>query len=108
MRGQRMRKGIQKDITHIKEKPEAQFSSIRSLNHVRLFATPWTEARQASPSITNSWILFKLMSIELVMPSNHLIICHPLLLLPSIFPSIRVSSNESVLCLRWPKYSSFS
>ena len=108
MRDQRMRKGIQKDITHIKEKPEAQFSSIRSLNHVQLFATPWTEARQASPSITNSWILFKLMSIELVMVSNHLIFCRPLLLLPSIFPSIRVFSNESVLRIRWPKYWSFS
>ena len=69
---------------------------------------PWTTARQASLSITNSQSLFKLMSIELVMPSNHLILCHPLLLLPSIFPSIRVFSNESVLCIRWPKYLSFS
>ena len=70
--------------------------------------TPWTAARQASLSITNSWSLLKLMSIELVMPSNHLILCCPLLLLPSIFPSIRVFSNESVLHIRWPKYWSFS
>ena len=69
---------------------------------------PWTAARQASLSITNSQSLFKLMSIESVMPSNHLILCHPLLLLPSIFPSIRVFSNESALCIRWPKYWSFS
>ena len=82
--------------------------SVQSLSHVRLFATPWTAARQASLSITNSWSLLKLMSIESVMPSNHLILCHPLLLLPSIFPSIRVFSNESVLCIRWPKYWSFS
>ena len=71
-------------------------------------ATPWTAARQASLSITNSWNLLKHMSIEWVMPSNHLILCHPLLLLPSIFPSIRVFSNESVLHIRWPKYWSFS
>ena len=71
-------------------------------------ATPWTAARQASPSITNSRSLLRLMSIELVMPSNRLILCHPLLLLPSIFPSIRVFSNESVLRMRWPKYWSFS
>ena len=70
--------------------------------------TPWTAAHQASLSITNSWSLFKLMSIELVMPSNHLILCRPLLLPPSIFPSIRIFSNESVLCIRWPKYWSFS
>ena len=70
--------------------------------------TPWTAARQASLSITNSWTLLKLMSIELVMPSNHLIFCRPLLLLPSIFPSIRVFSNESALHIRWPKYWSFS
>ena len=70
--------------------------------------TPWTAAHQASLSITNSWHLLKLMSIDSVMPFNHLIICHPLLLLPSIFPSIRVFSNESVLCVRWPKYWSFS
>ena len=81
-----------------------QFSSVPSLSHFRLFATPWTAARQASLSFTISWSLCKLMSIELVMPSNHLILCCPLLLLPSIFPSIRVFSYESVLCLRWPKY----
>ena len=83
-------------------------SSIQSLSHVRLFATSWTAARQASLSITNSWSLLKLMSIESVMPSNHLILCCPLLLLPSIFPSIKVFSNESVLHIRWPKYWSFS
>ena len=70
--------------------------------------TPWTAARQASLSITNSRSLLKLMSIESLMPSNHLILCHPLLLLPSIFPSIRVFSNESILCIRWSKYWSFS
>ena len=78
------------------------------LSRVQLFATPWTAAHQASLSITNSQSLLKLMSIKLVMPSNHLILCHPLLLLPSIFPSIRVFSNESVLCIRWPKYWIFS
>ena len=78
------------------------------LSRVQLFATPWTAAHHASLSITNSWSLFKLMSIESVMPSNHLILCHPLLLLPSILPSIRVFSNESVLHIRWPKYWSFS
>ena len=83
-------------------------SSVQSLSHVRLFATPWTTAHQASLSITNSWNLFKLMSIESVMPSNHLILCHPLLLLPSIFSSVRVFSNESALCIRWPKYWSCS
>ena len=82
--------------------------SIQSLSRVRLFATPRTAALQASLSITNSWSLPKPMSIESVMPSNHLILCHPLLLSPSIFPSIRVFSNESVLCIRWPKYWSFS
>ena len=80
---------------------------VQSLSHVRLFATPWTAARQASLSITNSRSLLKLMSIESVMASNHLILCHPLLLLPSVFPSIRVFYNESVLCIRWPKYWSF-
>src|SRR5574340_712478 len=83
-------------------------SSVQSLSHVQLFATPWTAARQASLSITNSWSLPKLMSIESVMPSNHLILCRPLLLLPSIFPSIRVFSNASALSMRWPKYWSFS
>ena len=76
--------------------------------HVLLFVTPWTAARQASLSFTISWSLLKLMSIELVMTSNHLILCHLLLLLPSIFPSIRVFSNESAICIRWPKYWSFS
>ena len=70
--------------------------------------TPWTAAREASSCITNSWSFVKLMSIELVMPSNHLILCHPLLLAPSIFPSIKVFANESVLCIRWPKYWSFN
>ena len=84
------------------------FSSVQSLSHVQLFVIPWTAAHQASLSITNSQSLLKLMSIELVMPSNHLILCRPLLLLTSIFPSIRVFSNESVLCIRWPKYWSFS
>ena len=83
-------------------------SVIQSLSHVQLFATPWTAARQASLSITNSRSLLKLMSIESVMPSNHLILSRPLLLLPSIFPSIRVFSNESLLRIRWPKYWSFS
>ena len=83
-------------------------SSVQSLSHVRLFATPWTAAHQASLLITNCWSSLKLMSIESVMPSNHLILCHPLLLLPSIFPSIRVFSSESVLRVRWPKYWSFS
>ena len=78
------------------------------LGHIRLFATPWTAAFQATLSITNTQSLFRLMSIESVMPSNHLILCHPLLLPPSIFPSIRVYSNRSVLLIRWPKYWSFS
>ena len=82
--------------------------SVQLLSQAWLFATPWTAARQASLSITNSWSLLKLMSIESAMPSNHLILCRPLLLLPSIFPSIRVFSNESLLCVRWPKYWSFS
>ena len=86
----------------------SQFSSVQSLSRVWLFVTPWTAARQASLSITNSWSLFKLMSIESVMPSNHLILCCPLLLPPSIFPSISVFSNESALRIRWPKYWSFS
>ena len=83
-------------------------SSVRLLSHVWLFVTPWTAARQASLSITNSWSLLKLMSIESVMLSNYLILCRPLLVLPSIFPSIRVFSNESALHIRWPKYWSFS
>ena len=80
-----------------------QFSSVQSLSCVQFFVAPWTVAHQASPSITNSQSLLKLMSIESVVPSNHLILCHPLLLLPSIFPSIRVFSNESVLHIRWSK-----
>ena len=80
------------------------FSSVQSLSRVQLFATPWTAAHQASLSITNSQSLLKLMSIKSVMPSNHLILCRPLLLPPSVFPSIRVFSRESVLNIRWPKY----
>ena len=86
----------------------SQFSSVQLLSRVLLFATPWTAGRQASLSITISWSLLKLMSIELVMPSNHLILCCPLLVTPSLFPSIRVFSNESGLCIRWPKCWSFS
>ena len=85
-----------------------QFSSVQSLSRVWLFAIPWTAAGQASLSVTNSQSLLKLMPIESVMPSNHLILCCPLLLPPSIFPSIRVFSNESALCVRWLKYWSFS
>ena len=85
-----------------------QFSSVQLLSCVWLFVTPWTAACQVSLSITNSRSLLKLLSIESVMPSNHLILCHPLFLPPSIFPSIRVFSSESVLCIRWPKYWSFS
>ena len=83
-------------------------SSVQSLSRVWLFAAPWTTAHQASLCITNSWSLLRLMSVESVMPSSNLILCHSVLLLPSIFPSIRVFSNESVLCIRWPKYWSFS
>ena len=96
-----------------KKKPRAAdtntnaISSVQSLSHFRLFATPWTAACQASLSITNSWSLLKPMSIKSVMPSSHLILCRPLLLPPSIFPSIRVFSNESVPRIRWPKYWSF-
>ena len=88
--------------------PFSRFSSVQLLSCGWLFATPWTAACQASLSITNSGSLLKLKSIESVMQSNHLILCCPLLLQPSIFPSIRVFSNESVLCIRWPKYWSFS
>ena len=84
------------------------FSSVQSLSLVLTLCEPWTVARQASLSITNSWSLLKLMSIKSVMPSSHLILYRPLLLLPSVFPSIRVFSNESVLCILWPKYWSFS
>ena len=85
-----------------------EFSLVQLLSHVQLFVTPWTEAHQPSLSITNSQSLLKLMSVESVMPSNHLILCYPLLLPPSIFPSIRVFSNESALRIRWPKYWNFS
>ena len=85
-----------------------KFSSFQLHSRVWLFAIPWTAACQASLSVTNSWSLLKLMSIESVMPSNHLILCHPLPLTPSIFPRSRVFSNESVLHIRWPKYLSFS
>ena len=81
--------------------------SVQSLSCVHFFLTPWTALRQASLSISNSWSLLKLMSIESVMPSNHFILCHSLLLLPSIFSNIRVFSNKSVLCIRWPEYWSF-
>ena len=83
-------------------------SSVQSLSRVRFFVILWTAAHQASLSITNSQSLLKLMSIELVMPFNHLILCHPLLLLPSVFPGIRIFSNESALSIRWPKYWNFS
>ena len=92
----------------IQGKKNFNIDSVQSLSHVRLFVTPWTSARQASLSIANSRSLLKIMSIESVMPSNHLIFCHPLFLLPSIFSNIRVFSNESVLHIRWPKYWNFS
>ena len=95
-------------IGWIKYFNSVQFTSVHLLSHVRLFATPWTIACQASLSVTNSWSLLKLMSIESVMPYNHLILCHHLLLPRSIFPSIRVFSSELVLCIRSPKYWSFS
>ena len=85
-----------------------QFSSVQLLSRVRLFATPWTAARQGLLFLTNSWSLDKLMSIELMIPSNHLILCHPLLLLPSIFASKRVFTNQSVLHISWPKYCRFN
>ena len=94
--------------THIKHRCYSQGVSIQLLSHVRLFAAPWTAACQTSLSITNSQILSKLMSVESMMPSGHLILCCPLLFLPSIFPSIRVFSSDSVLHIRWPKYWSFS
>ena len=90
------------------EPPEKPPQSVQSLSHVGIFASPGTAARQASLSITSFWSSLTLMSIESVMPSNHLILCHPFLLLPSIFPSIKVFFNESILCIRWPKYWSFS
>ena len=95
---------------NIKEKKKwaEDLSSVHSLSHVRLFVMAWTAAHQASVSISNSWSLFKLMSIDLVMPSNHPTFCRPLLLRPSIFPNIRVFANELALCIRWPKFWSFS
>ena len=95
-------------IDYLDRHSSVQFSSFQSLSRVRLFETPWVAACQASLSITNSRSLLKLMSIELVMPSSHLIFCRPLPLLPPIPPSIRVFSNESTLCMRWPKYWSLS
>ena len=95
-------------LKQVSGKMSRLFSSVQSLSHIWLFVTPWTAAHQASLSISNSWSPLKLMSIESVMPSNRLILCCPILLLPSIFPSIRLFSNESVFCIRWPKYWSFS
>ena len=107
--GRKLRQCIKKQIHYFVDKcMSSQFSSVQSLSCVWLFVTPWTPEHQASLSITNFQISPKPMSIELVMSSNHLILCRPLLLLPSIFPSIRVFSNESVLRIRWPKYWSFS
>ena len=94
--------------SRINNSHSVQFCSVQSLSHVQLFVTPRTAAHQASLSITNSWSPPNPRSIESVMPSSHLILCCPLLLLPSVFPSIRVFSNESTLCIRWPKYWSFS
>ena len=102
------RDGLCSVYCHSSTEEAFQNPSVQSFSRVQLFATPWTAAQQASLSITNSQTLLKLMSIELVMPSKHLILCCPLLLLPSIFPSIRVFSSESVLHIRWPKYWSFS
>ena len=93
------------DYVHVCPFLSLPVSSVQSPSCVQLFATPWTAANQASQSITNSWSLLKLMSIESVMPPNHLILCRPLLLPPSIFASIRVFSNESALSIRWPKYN---
>ena len=100
-------KGLNWFLSQIPGLKSWPFSSVQSLSHVRLFATPWSATHQASLSITNSQRLLKLMSIESVMPSNHLILCQTLLVPPSIFPSIRVFSNESVLRVRWTKYWSF-
>ena len=106
--GQLLRGKAEKILEVWEWRSRGHFSSVQLLSRVWLFVTPWSAACQASLSITNSQSLLKLMSIESVMPSNHLILCHPLLLLPSIFPSIRVFSNESVLHIRWSKYWSFS
>ena len=99
---------LEQIIFHVAEENICSISSVWWLSRVQLFAIPWTTAHQASLSITNSQSLLKFMSIESVMPSNQLILCHPLLLPPSVFLSIRVFSNESVLHIRWPKYWSFS
>ena len=99
---------FQRETRIVYVKFSTYISSVQSLSRVQLFVTPWTAVPQASLSITNSRSLLKLMSIELVMPSNHLIFCHPLLLPPLVFPSIRVFSNDSVLCIKWPKFWSFS
>ena len=99
---------MEKPLSGFHRIPSTKLGSVQSLSRVRLFETPWTAARQASLSITNSQSLFKLMSIASVMPSNHLIFSRPLLLPPSIFPSIRVFSNELVFHIRWPKYWSFT
>ena len=99
---------VEKSIARTSGLSMERISSVQLLSQVRLFATPWTAACQASLSITNSWSLPKLMSTESVLPSNHLILCRPLLLLPSIFPNIRVFANESRLHIRWPEYWSFS
>ena len=99
---------LQLNLKEVASLEPIQLSSVRSLSGVRLFVTPWTAALQASLSITNSQSSLKLMSIELVMPSSHLILCRPLLLPPSIIPNTRVFSNESVFHIRWPKYCSFS
>ena len=96
------------DICKWKASFKIMSNAVQSLSRVWLLMTPWTAAHQASLSITNSWSLVKLMSIKLVMPSNHLILCRPLLLLPSVFPSIGVFPNKSALRIRWPKYWSFS
>ena len=103
MGSQRVRHAWATNI-HTDKLEEVGISSVQSLSGVQLFVTPWTAAHQASLSITNSWSLLKFMSIESVMPSSYLTLFHPLLLPPSIFPSIRVFSSESVLCIRWPKY----
>ena len=94
-------------LSSVQERSVTQFSSVQLLSRVQLFVTPWTVAHQASLTITNSWSLLKLMSIKSMTPSNHLILCHPLLLLSSIFPRIRVFSSKSVLHIRWPRYWSF-
>ena len=99
---------MDKQGSTVERRELCSISSVQLLSHVRLFATPWTAERQASLSITNSPSLLKRMSVESVMPSNHLILCPPLLFPPSIFPRIRVFSSESALCIRWPKYWSFS